>query len=505
MKSILAYDLGTSGVKVSLYEESGRLLAASYRTYSTLHSGEGLREQRPMDWWNCFQEAVKEMAECCDMKNIAAIGGSGHSLGVIAVDSEGNLLSDTTPIWSDTRAIAQANQFFEFVDYRQWYEVTGNGFPRHLYALFKIMWMRENMPEIYENTSCFLGSKDYINLKLTGEMATDVSYASGSGAYSLIEEKYIDEYVEVACVSKEKLPCIAMSDAVIGYVTEQAAEELGIRPGIPVVAGGVDNACMTLGANCWQSGDGYASLGSSAWVTVCTDEPAVNFDAKTYTFAHCVKGKYLPSVGIFSSGTSLEWMIRNCHLGTAQGDNVYANLSELVDSAPAGANGLLFVPNLAGGSSFDPSPDVRGLFAGMDLKHTEADVARAVYEGIAMHLRCAHDALKVGTSAQDKLLLVGGAAKSKEWRQIYASVFGLPVVKTAVIQDAASLGAAALAAKGAGIWNDYSFLNVIHGDGEITFPNQEDMDFYKQLLTRYKKVCKLTQEIAEIMHAEKEG
>lgn len=500
MKSILAYDLGTSGVKVSLYEESGRLLATSYRTYETIHTAEGFREQRPGDWWNCFKQAVKEIVECCDMEHIAAIGGSGHSLGLVSVDTEGNLLADTTPIWSDTRAVKQANHFFETIDYRQWYEVTGNGFPRHLYALFKIMWMRENMSEIYEKTSCFLGSKDFINLKLTGQMATDCSYASGSGAYNLLQETYIDEYLKVADVSKEKMPRIAMSDAVIGYVTDKAAEELGIRPRIPVVAGGVDNACMTLGANCWQTGDGYASLGSSAWVTVCADEPAVNFDAKTYTFAHCVKGKYLPSVGIFSSGTSLEWMIKNCHLGVSQGDNVYARLSELVDNAPAGANGLMFVPNLAGGSSFDPSPDVRGLFAGMDLKHTEADVARAVYEGIVMHLRCAYDVLGMDNSLQEKLLLVGGAAKSKEWRQIYASVFGFPVVKSNVIQDAASLGAAALAAKGVGIWNDYSFLNVVHGSGEYTYPNQQDMDFYKNLLTRYKEVCKLTQQIAEIMN-----
>lgn len=499
MRRILAYDLGTSGVKASLYDETGKLLAAHYGQYATLYPADGFREQRPGDWWNRIKQVTKAITAQCGAEDIAAIGVSGHSLGVVAVDASGRLLSETTPIWSDARAVIQADNFFEKTDYRQWYEVTGNGFPRHLYAIFKQMWLKDNEPEMYGKTACFLGSKDYINLLLTGEMVTDRSYASGSGVYSLAEEEYIDEYLECAGIDRKKLPRVVNSDEVMGYVTSKSAEELGICPGIPVVAGGVDNACMTLGADCWRAGDAYASLGTSAWVTVCADAPSVNFEAKTYTFAHCVQGQYLPSAGIFSSGSSLEWMIQNLHIGTMHGEKVYDALSAMVRSVPAGANGLLFVPNLAGGSAFDPSPDVRGLLAGMDLKHTEADVARAVYEGIAMHLRCAYDVLVSGAPIREKLLLVGGAAKSAEWRSIYASVFDIPVLKTAVIQDAASLGAAALAAVGTEIWKDYRPLSAAHGAGELTYPDKTEADVYRKLLSKYKKICILTQDIAEIM------
>lgn len=499
MRHILAYDLGTSGVKASLYDETGSLVAAHYGQYTTLYPADGFREQRPADWWNKIKQVTKAITAQCGAGDIAAIGVSGHSLGVVAVDAFGNLLAETTPIWSDARAVSQANVFFKKTDYRQWYEVTGNGFPRHIYALFKEMWLKENEPEMYRKTACFLGTKDYINLLFTGEMVTDRSYASGSGVYSLVEEQYIDKYLECAGIDREKLPRVVASDEVIGCVTSKAAEELGISPGIPVVAGGVDNACMTLGSDCWREGDTYASLGTSAWVTVCAGTPSVNFEAKTYTFAHCIQGQYLPSAGIFSSGSSLEWMIQNLHIGVKHGKNVYDTLSEMVRSVPAGANGLLFVPNLAGGSSFDPSPDVRGLLAGIDLKHTEADVARAVYEGIAMHLRCAYDVLTFGAPIREKMLLVGGAAKSAEWRSIYASVFGIPVLKTAVIQDAASLGAAALAAVGAGIWKDYIPLCAAHGTGEYTYPDKTETDVYRKLLIKYKKICTLTQNIAEIM------
>ena len=488
MQRILAYDLGTSGVKASLYDETGLLLAARYGQYPTLYPAENVREQRPEDWWNCIKQATNAITEQYGAEGIAAIGVSGHSLGMIAVDGSGRLLSESTPIWSDARAVLQADCFFEKTDYRQWYETTGNGFPRHLYALFKQMWLRDHEPELYQKTACFLGSKDYINLQLTGELATDRSYASGSGAYSLLQEKYIEQYLEDAGIDAEKLPRVAHSHEVIGCVTRKAAEELGIHPGI-------------LGADCWHDGDAYASLGTSAWVTVCAETPAVNFAAKTYTFAHCVEGQYLPSAGIFSSGSSLEWMIHNLHVGTARGENVYDTLSEMVLQTPAGANGLLFIPNLAGGSSFDPSPDVRGLLAGMDLIHTEADVARAVYEGIAMHLRCAYDALASGAPIREKLLLVGGGAKSAEWRGIYASVFGLPVVKTAVVQDAASLGAAALAAVGTGIWKNYTPLDAAHGAGELTWPDDAETEIYQKLLPKYKKVCALTQNIAEILQA----
>ncbi len=503
MKQILAYDLGTSGVKASLYDDNGKLLAARYGQYPTFYPAEGYHEQRPLDWWENIRKATREIDTQFGLSDVGAIGISGHSLGTVAVDRKGNLLTETTPIWSDTRAVAQAENFFKKVDYQSWYETTGNGFPRHLYALFKQMWIKEQLPKVYDKTACFLGSKDYINLRLTGKIITDRSYASGSGAYSLQEEQYIEDYLQAAGIDLDKLPQVVSSTEVIGEVSEEAAKELGLPSGIPVVAGGVDNACMTLGANCKKIGDGYASLGTSAWVTVCAETPSVNFAAKTYTFAHCIPGQYLPSAGIFSSGSSLEWVIHNLFGNLAEAENVYERLSEMVRRTPAGAHGLYFIPNLAGGSSFDPSPDVRGLLAGLDLRHTQDDVVRAVYEGIALHLRCAYDVLAKETPLKEKLLLVGGGARSQVWREIYAAVFGIPVQKTEVVQDAASLGAAALAAVGAGIWKDYTVLDKAHGAGTLTSPKQEEANFYRGMLPRYKSLWGLTQNMAEIMKEER--
>ncbi len=496
---ILSYDLGTSGVKAGLYDETGRLIASRYGTYTTLYPADERREQRPAEWWSRVVQVTREIAEQFDAGGVAAVGVSGHSLGTIPVDRERNLLTDTTPIWSDARAIHEAEAFFEKTDYRRWYEATGNGFPPHLYSIFKQMWLKEYEPEIYERTDCFLGSKDYINFLLTGQKATDRSYASGSGVYDLKKGQYIDGYLECAGIDKRKLPRIAASDAVIGYVTGTAAAELGIPGGVPVVAGGVDNACMSLGANCRKSGDAYASLGSSAWITVCADSPSLNFETKTYTFAHCVKDKFIPSVGVFSSGSSLEWAISRLFAGLEKEKDRYERFSFLARSSPAGANGLFFIPNLAGGSSFDPRPDVRGMIANLDLKHTPADVARAVYEGIALHLRCAYDAFGSETASVKKLLLVGGGAQNEVWCGIYASVFGIPVFRTAMTQGAASLGAAALAAVGTGLWKDYEMLDTLQKEECVIDPDEADMKYYQKMRIRYKKLCLLTGQVAEIL------
>lgn len=494
MKGILAFDLGTSSVKCSVFSEEGVSLASCVRDYKTFFPGEDMREQRPSDWIDGIICVTKELSEKGFMGcEIAAIGISGHSLGAVPVDKDGDCLVEATPIWSDARATAQAERFFEKIDYQSWYEKTGNGFTPQLYSIFKIMWLKEHRPEVYEKTYKFLGTKDYANLFLCGEFATDRSYASGCGLYDLANSGYIKEYADAAQIDIEKLPRIAESNEIIGYVGEEAAKLLGIAVGIPVVAGGVDNACMTLGADCYREGDSYASLGSSAWVTLTTEQPLTDFKAKIYTFEHCVKGMYLPSVGIYSSGSALQWAAER-FFADLEENSRFKNIDELAEKSPAGANGLLFYPCLAGGSGFDASPDVRGCFYGLSLEHTREDIARALLEGIAMHLKLADKALDCPKG--EEILLVGGGAKSKVWRRIYADVFGRSAVSTKVARDAASLGAAALAATGCGLWKDYSIISKLHGEGERLEPSAENKDIYNKLLDRFEKLAKLCGEMA---------
>ena len=498
MKGLLAFDLGTSGVKCSVFDQNGQLLGARYGEYPTYYPSADWREQRPDEWIEHIVRGTKELMQEISDVEICGIGVSGHSLGALPVDRNGKLLTQQVPIWSDARATAQADRFFEKVDYRTWYERTGNGFPRDLYSLFKIMWHKEHQPQLYADTYKFIGTKDYVNLFLTGNAVTDISYASGCGLFDLKNNCYCPEYAEAAGVDLEKFPEIYPSHGIIGHVTEEAAAQLGIPAGIPVAAGGVDNACMTLGAGCFEDGDVYASLGSSAWVTASISEPVVDYDTKIYTFAHCVPNQYLPSIGIFASGSALAWAADRWFSDITGGDK-FDRIGQMAAASEVGARGLMFNPSLAGGCSFDKSTNIRGCLFNLDLGNTRDDIARAVFEGIAMHLWLASSALEKSGHLGKRLLVVGGGSKGAFARQTYADVFGKEVAVSRVRQDAASLGAAALAAVGCGLWESFAPLRQIHKDLTLSQPNMENHAYYAAIAPAYQQLCDACSDLGDVL------
>jgi len=498
MTYVLSYDFGTGGIKASLFDVNAVSHGFVFREYPTYYPAEDYREQKPTDWWEAFVTSTKELLANTDIDShaIAAIAISGHSLGVVAIDHDGALLSDYTPIWSDKRATAEATRFFESIDEREWYEKTGNGFPVATYSLFKIMWYRDHMPSLYENAICFLGTKDYINFKLTGRLCTDHSYASGSGAYDLRRHAYEPRYLEAAGVALDKLPAIMDSTERIGHLTEEAASLLGLSVNTAVFCGGVDNMCMALGANCCQNGDSYLSLGTSSWIAVSGETPVLNFDKKPYVFVHYRRGLYVSSTCIFAAGSALHWA------KTTLGKNIpgYRELDELADSSPVGANGLLFNPSLAGGSSLYASSDVRGGFCGLDLKHTQADVLRSCLEGIAFDLRASLEVLREHAALRPDMLMVGGGANSTVWRQIFADIFNMAITRTTVGQDAAALGAAALAFLGLGLWQDLTHLKQAHRHLDRSLPRQDNTIIYDRIFHRFQRYAQLLSNISTVLH-----
>ena len=409
MSTILAYDLGTGGLKASLFDEEGISKASAFRPCDTYYGGTNFREQDPNDWWQMLVESTRELLSGGHTASeIACIAISGHSLGIVPVGKDG-LLSDRVPIWSDSRADKETVKFFRSIDENNWYMTTGNGFPAPLYSIFKIMWVREHERALYDRTDKFIGTKDYLNYMLTGEMATDYSYASGSGAFDLTDRKYRRDYIQAAEIDPEKFAEPIPSFAVVGKVSREAAEVTGLPEGTPVVCGGVDNSCMALGAGCIGEGDVYTSLGTSAWIAVSSEKPIVDVRYKPFVFAHCVPDKYMSATAIFSAGSAFEWLrdtICQDFLNEQQngGINAYDAMTALAATSSIGANGLIFNPSMAGGSSLDANPDIRGAFLGLDLKHTRADMIRSVLEGICLNLRMALDVLATQTKISEEQL-----------------------------------------------------------------------------------------------------
>lgn len=504
--TIIAYDLGTGGNKASLYDADGRCLGAVFVPYETTYPRAGWHEQRPMDWWRAVVESTNQLLanENVDAQAIECLAISGHSLGCVPLGADGSLLRESTPIWSDKRPNEQVDRFFEKADPAAWYRTTGNGFPAPHYTVFKIMWYRDNEPEMYRQIDKIIGTKDFINFKLTGQTKTDCSYASGSGVYDLLGWGYSDRLVAASGLPPELFPEIVPSSEILGELLPEAAEQLGLPLNVKVACGGVDNSCMALGAKNIAESRTYASLGSSSWIAVSSEQPVLDEQSKPYVFTHVIPGMFTSAVGVFSTGTSLKWVRdQMCHNLVAQaeqeGGDPYDVLTSLAEQSPTGANKLLFNPSMAGGSSLDPSPHIRGAFLGLDLGHTQADVVRAALEGIALNLRVVLDELRRLCHIGDELVAVGGGSKSRLWRQIFADAMRIRVVKTNIGQEAGSLGAAAVAAVGAGLWDSYDRIDDVHQVEAVAEPDGDNAAVYDKLLPVFRRTCQTQAELGDML------
>ncbi len=506
---IIAYDLGTGGNKASLYDLEGHCLAESFVAYQTFYPKGGWHEQRPVDWWAAVVTSTRALLQAAnvDKNDITALGISGHSLGVVPLDRQGRLLRESTPIWSDARPVAQTQRFFEKVKEVDWYQVTGNGFPAPLYSVFKIMWYCENEPEMFERIHKVIGTKDYVNYRLTGRMATDYSYASGSGVYDLTGWRYSEKLIQASGLPAEVFAEILPSAEVIGTLTTEAADALGLSTKVQVVAGGVDNSCMALGARNIEDGRIYNSQGSSSWIAVTTKEPILDKEFRPFVFTAVMPGLFNSAIPVFSSGSAFRWVRDQVcpdlvQQAQEQGEDIYNLMTGLAATSPVGARGVIFSPNMAGGSSIDGSINIRAAFLGLDLGHTRADLLRAAMEGVAMEMRVALDQLQKKMTLPSEMVVVGGGSRSSLWRQIYADVYEMRILKTNIDQQAAALGAAALAAVGAGYWKDYRIIDEIHQVENVTEPIPENIAVYRRMMPVFYQagVClaRLGDEVASL-------
>jgi xylulokinase len=508
MKTILAYDLGTGGNKASLYTEEGECLDAVFVSYDTLYPQAGWHEQRPADWWDAVVESTRRLLASgkASPESVECLAVSGHSLGCVPLDRSGKVLRETTPIWSDKRPQNQASAFFEKVDPGDWYLKTGNGFPAPHYTVFKTMWYRDNEPGMFDAIDKIIGTKDYINYRLTGRATTDFSYASGCGAYNLTDWAYDEELVEASGLPRSLFPEIVPSTEILGTLTHNAAEALGLPQTVKVACGGVDNSCMALGARNIGEGRVYASLGSSAWIAVCSGRPLLEGRSKPYVFAHVIPGMFTSAMAIFSSGSSFRWVRDHvcpdlAETAVRSGADVYDLMTELAQKSPTGAKGMLFNPSMAGGSSLDASPHIRGALLGIDLGHTREDIIRAAMEGIALNMRIVLDELRALCPVAEEMIAVGGSSRSAFWRSMFADALDIRIVKTNVGQEAGSLGAAAVAGVAAGLWPDFSRIAEVHRVDDVSEPGPENKAVYESLLPVFRQAAETQAQLGDALHA----
>ena len=471
---ILAHDLGTTGNKASLFDADGALLGSAFAGYDTDYPQPNWAEQNPDDWWQAVCDTTRQLlAETgADPKTIAAIGFSGQMMGCVPIDAAGRPLRSCI-IWADTRAQAQALRMADLCGSSRIYRTVGHP-ASPAYSAPKILWVRDEQPEIYEQTVCFLQPKDYLVYRLTGSLATDYSDASGTLLFDLETRSWDQEFLAALDLPEERLPALHASIDVVGEVTREAAAATGLAVGTPVVIGGGDGSCAGVGAGVIEPGDAYCNLGSSAWISVASQRahprsqgahhhlPPCASSALRAHGHHAGRGRCTP-VGVGTAGP------RGCRSGRCCCRNASGEPAAWSFCPTCWVNGRPYWNPLA-----------RGTFVGLSMSHTRPQMARAVLEGVALHLRLILDALSEQVAGIETMRVIGGGTRSPLWRQILADSFRMPVHTLDLQAGATSWGAAVAAGVGVGLY-DWSIADERIRVVDVTEPNADDMAFYDEL------------------------
>lgn len=446
---IIAHDLGTTGDKASLHSAEGVLIAATTVGYPTHYGNGGVVEQDPADWWDAVVAATRRLLESAGVagSEVEAVSVSGHMMGGIFLDAEYRPVRPAI-IWADTRSAQQTARLVERVGEAEGYRITGHPL-NATYTLPKLMWVRENEPEVWARVRHLAFAKDYVNQRLTGRLVTDASDASGANAYDQALGDWSPVLLEAAGVARELMPPIRPSTEVLGPLLPEAAEALGLRSGIAVVVGGGDGPMAALGTGIVAPEDGaYVSLGTSSWVSLASDAPLLDPRRRTMTFNHVVPGRFVPTATMQTGAGALDWLADV--LAPGAGGERFARLVGEAETVDASGEGLFFLPHLLGERAPRWNPQVRASFVGLSRAHGREHLTRAVLEGVAFNLRICIEAFRASGARIDSVDAVGGGAKSDVWLQVLADVWGLPVRRRSIVDEANSLGAAVLGAVGLG-------------------------------------------------------
>jgi xylulokinase len=454
---LLAHDLGTSGNKATLFTTDGELVGSSTVAYDTHYFNTNWSEQNPADWWRAVCDSTLSLVRHVDPSEIAVIGFSGQMMGCLCVDRAGRPLRPAI-LYSDQRAVKECDSILKEIDALDFYRIVGHRASAS-YSVEKLMWVRDNEPDIYSKTYKMLHAKDYLNFRLTGAMATEYSDASGTNVLDLNSLSWSERLMRVTGIDGEKLPTLRASTDVVGELTSEAAAEMGLRAGTPVVAGGGDGVCAGVGVGSVKPGITYNYLGSSSWIATTTKEPIYDEQMRTFVWAHAVPGFVHPCGTMQTAGGAYAWLKNEiCTAETSQavksGVSPYELINAQIASSPPGANGLVFLPYLLGERTPRWNPEAKGALIGLTLAHTRADVLRAVMEGITLNLSIILDIFRTRASIPT-ITVIGGGAKGEVWRKIMADVYQAEVLRPNYLEEATSMGAAIIAGVGCGVFKDF--------------------------------------------------
>lgn len=431
MAKLLGIDIGTSGCKVLLIDENGRVLKSASAEYPLSVPQPLWSEQNPEDWWTGVQACLAEI----DEPNIDAIGLSGQMHGAVFLDENDEVIRPAI-LWNDQRTVAECQQTDEVVGADRVRAITCNP-PLTGFQLPKLLWLRNNEPENFAKVRSLLLPKDYIRFKLSGVKAGEVSDAAGTGIFDVPNRRW----------SSEMIDALELDASIFPEVFESHVVSAKTRDGVPIVGGGGDQAAGAVGTGAVEPGVISVSLGTSGVVFTAIDAPNYDPAGAVHTFCHA-NGAWHSMGVMLSCGGALRW-----YRDTFAGGRSYDEISAMAEKVAVGCEGLTFLPYLTGERSPHNDPTARASWSGATLAHGQEHFARSIFEGMSFGLLDGFNALKTLGAKSAEIRVTSGGAKSKFWLQMLADIFGVPC-QTLQSDEGPAFGAAILSGVGIGVWPD---------------------------------------------------
>lgn len=477
----MGIDIGTTGVKTVLISDDGRLAAQETRGHDLLSLRPGWAEEKAELWWENAAGTLRAILDGHPDRGagLRAIGCSGMVPAIVLLDGEGRVLRNTIQ-QNDARAVDQLRRVTAALDQEELYRRTG-GYTNAQHVLPRLLWVKENEPEVFSQVRTVMGSYDYIVYRLTGVRQVERNWAAESGLYDIRRGEWIPEYLEPFGVSPDLFPPVSPSGQVVG--TTRGTEELSLPEGIPVIAGSADHVASTLAAGITRPGELLIKFGGAGDILFCTDR--LETHPKLFFDYHIVPDRYLINGCMASSGSLVKWLTKDI-LGTEDPD-IFREMDRRAAQLPPGADGLIILPYFLGEKTPLFDPQARGVMFGLTLSHTREHLFRAVLESVIYGFRHHVDVLAGAGYVPTRVLATNGGAKSAFWCQIAADVLDRPI-RSFPAHPGSAMGVAFLAGMSGGIFTDWEQIHAFLGQYRDYEPIPAHARVYDRSYAIYRKL-----------------
>jgi len=495
MKYLLGIDIGTTSTRTIIINEDGRLISSSTKEYKMYTPKPGWAEQNPDDWWNAVVYTIKDAVEKSNISpgKISCMGLTGQMHGSVFVDNYGKVIRPAI-LWCDQRTQKQCDEIYDIFGYKNFIKLSYNKALTGFTAP-KILWLKEVEPENYKKVAKILLPKDYIRYKLSDTYATEVSDASGTILMNIAKRDWSDEILDGLNINKGLLPSIHESTYISSKISELASKFTGLTKGLPIAGGGGDQAVGAVGSGIVKEGLISDYIGTSGVVFAHSDKPVFDSLGRLHSFCHAVPGKWHLMGVTLSAAGSLKWYNNNFGPSdiiskTYPDKEEYELLNKQAENIPAGSNGLVFLPYLSGERTPYADPYARGVFFGISYMHGQDHFVRSIMEGVAFSQFDCLSLMKEIGIISSKIVLYGGGAKSKIWRQIISDIFETKIV-TLNIEEGPAYGAALIAGAGCGIYKSVEeACDRVIKEVNKNNPIEENVLKYNELYKIYNSLYK---------------